>query len=183
MLLFHLVYAMRIRFIWSIARLCIVLIWSSCEENLSRFVNVKDKKSKSELCNVIIIFTVDILFICFSSSSLLDIFLAIALCSNSDTSLQFDTIHHDCAWNSSSEMSVSSVSSSIIQALLSNVSQKKSFETAWDNARDVLSPDIWAIQDNVSQKNFSVTVQDDISCSLNESISNHRRQTTSDLLK
>ncbi len=59
-------------------------------------------------------------------------------------------IHRDCACDSSSEMSVSSVSSSIIQALLSNVFQKKSSEAAWDSAHDVSSPDIWAIQDNVS---------------------------------
>ncbi len=175
MLLSHLVNVMRIRFIWSIARLCIVLIWLLCEENSSRFINVKDKKLKSELCNVIMIFTVNILFICFSSSSLLDIFLAIALCSNSDTSLQFDTIHRDYAWNLSSEMNVFSVSSFIIQALLSNVFQKKSSETAWDSAHDVSSSDIWAIQDDVSQKNSSVTVQDDVSCSLNELILNHKR--------
>ncbi len=96
------------------------------------------------------IFTVNILFICFNSASLLDIFLAIAFCSNSDTSLQFDMIHRDCACDSSSEMSVSSVSSSIIQALLSNVFQKKSSEAAWNSAHNVSSPDIWAIQDNVS---------------------------------
>ncbi len=174
---------MRIRFIWSIARLCIVLIWSSCEGNLSRFVNVKGKKSRSELCNVIMIFTVDILFICFSPSSPLGIFPAIALCSNSDTSLQFGTIHRDCAWDLSSEVGASSASPSIIQALLSNVFQEKSSGAAWGSARDASPPGIWAIQGNVSQENSSVTVQDDVLCSLNESILNHRRQTTSDLLK
>ncbi len=54
--------------------------------------------------------------------------------SNSDTSLQFDTMYHDYACDSSSEVSVSSASSSVIQTLLSNVAQKNSSETVQDDA-------------------------------------------------
>ncbi len=128
------------------------------------------------------IFTVDILFICFSSASPLGIFSAIAPRSNSGTPLQFGTVHRGCACDSGSEVSASSASPSIIQALLSNVFQKKSSEAAWGSAHDASPPGIWTIQGNVSQENSSEAVQGDASCSLNESILNHRRQTTSDLL-
>ncbi len=174
---------MRIRSIWSIARLCIALIWPSCGGNPSRFVNVKGKESGSGLCNVIMIFTVDILSICSSPPPPLGTFPAIAPCSNSGTPLQFGTVHRDCAWDSGSEVGASSASPSIIQALLSNVSQEKSSGAAWGSARDASPPGIWAIQGNVSQENSSVAVQGDAPCSLDEPVLDHRRQTTSDLLE